>query len=102
MAPHSSANRSRLLQFVEAAIPNSLVNYSGRMYRTSPIKSGQISVREGKQLTTRAGTIVGAVRFAGNSFSPGDVIAIRYDYYSGSVPAVHPLASINMIAGYKE
>lgn len=56
----------------------------------------------GKTFTTHAGLIVGAVRFDGNSFTPGDGIANRYDYYSGSVPGVHPLAPINVIAGHKE
>ena len=75
---------------------------SGRMYRTSPIKSGQICVREGNQFTTRAGTVVGAMRFGGHAYSQGDATANRYDYYSGGDAAVHSLAPINLIAGHKE
>jgi hypothetical protein len=72
------------------------------MYRTSPIKTGQIYVREGKQITTRAGTIVGAVRFAGHNSTPGDATANGYDYYSGDVAAVHSLARLIVIADHKE
>jgi len=72
------------------------------MYRTSPIKSGQIYVREGKQFTTRAGTVVGAMRFGGHDFAAGDANANGYDYYSGGVAAVHSLAPLNVIAGHKE
>lgn len=72
------------------------------MYRTSPIKSGQICLRVGKQFTIHAGTVVGAVRFGGHDFLAGDPITNRYDYYSGGVAAVRSLAPINAIAGHKE
>ena len=62
------------------------------MYRTSPIKSGQIYVRVGKQFTTREGPVVVAVRFGGHDFLAGDASANGYDYYSGGVAAVHSLA----------
>jgi hypothetical protein len=72
------------------------------MYRTSPIKSGQISVGVEKKVTTQAGTIVGAVRFGGHDFTPGDAIANGYHYYSGGAAEVRSLAPINVMAGHKE
>lgn len=72
------------------------------MYRTSPIKTGQICVWVGKRFSTRAGTVVGAVRLGGLNYTQGDATANRYDYYSGGVVAVRSLASLNVIAGHKE
>ncbi len=57
---------------------------------------------EEQPFTTRAGTIVGAVRFDGHDFTAGHMIANGYDYYSGGIAEVHPLAPINVIAGHKE
>ena len=72
------------------------------MYRTSPIKSGQICARAEKQFTTQAGTVIGAVQFDGHDFAAGNASANGYDYYSGGVAAVHSLAPLNVIAGHKE
>jgi hypothetical protein len=72
------------------------------MYPTSPIKSGQMYAREGKQFATHAGTVAGAVPFGGYDFPRGNPNASGYDYYSGGVAAVRSLAPLNVIAGHKE
>jgi hypothetical protein len=91
------------MSFAELTIPEMLDNGTGQMYRTSPIKSGQINVKCVSSPTNHWGygnwgCTIRPERTRAER--PSKIAAMIY--YTRRATTVHSLASLQLVVNYKE